>query len=116
MLSREIKERNQRQNSCLGRIVAVSMPYYGKMRMFEAGGSVLHPSNAYFTGWMEEFGMGIHFLSYFKQLSILACGNVTYLRCEFSKFDIFAAITQHILICFRHIEISSRDVFPLIKR
>ncbi|OZC07415.1 prenylcysteine oxidase [Onchocerca flexuosa] len=40
-----------------GRLTTVQMPYNGKMRMFEAGGSILHPANIYFKTWMEKFGL-----------------------------------------------------------
>uniref|UniRef100_A0A8R1XX46 Prenylcys_lyase domain-containing protein n=1 Tax=Onchocerca volvulus TaxID=6282 RepID=A0A8R1XX46_ONCVO len=40
-----------------GRVTTVQMPYNGKMRMFEAGGSILHPANLYFKTWMEKFGL-----------------------------------------------------------
>ncbi|EFO22240.2 hypothetical protein LOAG_06248 [Loa loa] len=43
------------QGSIGGRLTTVQMPYNGKVRMFEAGGSVLHPSNLYFRNWMEKF-------------------------------------------------------------
>ncbi|MCP9265798.1 hypothetical protein DINM_021187 [Dirofilaria immitis] len=40
-----------------GRLTTVQMPYNGKIRMFEAGGSVLHPANLYLKNWMEKFGL-----------------------------------------------------------
>ncbi|CAG9530183.1 unnamed protein product [Cercopithifilaria johnstoni] len=45
------------QGNIGGRLTTVEMQYNGKKRMFEAGGSVLHPANLYFKNWMEKFGL-----------------------------------------------------------
>uniref|UniRef100_A0A158Q8N1 Prenylcys_lyase domain-containing protein n=1 Tax=Elaeophora elaphi TaxID=1147741 RepID=A0A158Q8N1_9BILA len=45
------------QGSIGGRLKTVQMLYDGEERMFEAGGSVLHPANLYFKNWMEKFGL-----------------------------------------------------------
>uniref|UniRef100_A0A915PR85 Prenylcysteine lyase domain-containing protein n=1 Tax=Setaria digitata TaxID=48799 RepID=A0A915PR85_9BILA len=45
------------EGSIGGRLTTIQMQYNGKMHMFEAGGSVLHPANMYFKNWMKEFGL-----------------------------------------------------------
>ncbi|VDN81485.1 unnamed protein product [Brugia pahangi] len=44
------------QGTIGGRLATIQMPYSDQKRMFEAGGSVLHPANLYFKNWMEKFG------------------------------------------------------------
>ncbi|VIO87337.1 Uncharacterized protein BM_BM13251 [Brugia malayi] len=44
------------QGTIGGRLTTIQMPYSDQKRIFEAGGSVLHPANLYFKNWMENFG------------------------------------------------------------
>lgn len=40
----------------IGRVTTVRMQHDGKERIFEAGGSVMHPANIYLKRWLKEFG------------------------------------------------------------
>ncbi|KAL3982696.1 Prenylcysteine lyase family protein [Acanthocheilonema viteae] len=45
------------QGSIGGRLTTVQMQYNGEERIFEAGGTILHPANLYFKNWIEKFGL-----------------------------------------------------------
>ncbi|VDO08973.1 unnamed protein product [Brugia timori] len=90
------------QGTIGGRLTTIQMPYSDQKRIFEAGGSVLHPANLYFKNWMENFGNLILLLDYIRMKKKGCCEHVEWSGiCLSGKFMVYGQILSTAKkICF----------------